>query len=419
MAVSVCIHRGADTIGGSCIEVKASTGERILLDAGRPLDVPSGVLTPVPESLDRHSPVAGVFISHAHMDHCGLISQLPQTWPVYCGKDTEALLRLSLLSGGEHLEHPCKHFSHNRPFSLGPFTITPYLVDHSAFDAYALHIEVEGKSLFYSGDIRAHGRKAFLTENLLAHPPKADVLLLEGTNLPKQGVHAKPTPTESELEHEFAKAFTESQGRIFISTSSSNIDRLVTLYRACKRSGRTLVVDLYTMLTLRTLQHHERIPQPHWEGGHLRVVITKSMLRHLKRMGQDPHIEDLKKYRVALGAEALESAKAQKSVIVVRDSLARDFAAKNVIPTSKDSWIFSLWGGYLQQDCTKVQREFLAPCSFKHMHTSGHAPLKILQKIATAFTGAKLVPVHGEAWPEHMATFDTVFSVANGQWMEI
>lgn len=47
--------------------------------------------------------------------------------------------------------------SHIKAFQIGDFTITPYLVDHSAFDAYAFLIEAEGKRLFYSGDFRASG----------------------------------------------------------------------------------------------------------------------------------------------------------------------------------------------------------------------------------------------------------------------
>ena len=45
------------------------------------------------------------------------------------------------------------------PLEIGPFVITPYLVDHSAFDAYSLLVEAGGRRLFYSGDFRAHGRK--------------------------------------------------------------------------------------------------------------------------------------------------------------------------------------------------------------------------------------------------------------------
>jgi hypothetical protein len=46
MGVSICIHRAAQEIGGNCIEIRASSGERLLLDAGRPLDTPEGEETP-------------------------------------------------------------------------------------------------------------------------------------------------------------------------------------------------------------------------------------------------------------------------------------------------------------------------------------------------------------------------------------
>lgn len=65
-----------------------------------------------------------------------------------------------------------------------PFIITPYLVDHSAYDAFAIQIEADGKKLFYSGDFRGHGRKRKLLDNLVTHPPeKIDTLLMEGTTL--------------------------------------------------------------------------------------------------------------------------------------------------------------------------------------------------------------------------------------------
>lgn len=58
----------------------------------------------------------------------------------------------------------------------------PYLVDHSAVDAYAFLIEAEGKRLFYSGDIRSHGRKGILFDDLIQRPVRdIDVLFLEGT----------------------------------------------------------------------------------------------------------------------------------------------------------------------------------------------------------------------------------------------
>jgi ribonuclease J len=37
--------------------------------------------------------------------------------------------------------------SRSGPFAVGPFTVTPILTDHSAFDAYMLLVEGAGKRL--------------------------------------------------------------------------------------------------------------------------------------------------------------------------------------------------------------------------------------------------------------------------------
>ena len=72
--------------------------------------------------------------------------------------------------------------SDRSPLQIGPFKITPYLVDHSAYDAYALVVEAGGRRLFYSGDIRGHGRKGKLFEAMVRHPPKdVDSMLMEGS----------------------------------------------------------------------------------------------------------------------------------------------------------------------------------------------------------------------------------------------
>ena len=73
---------------------------------------------------------------------------------------------------------------HRETFALGDFRVTPYLNDHSAFDAYSLLVEADGRRLFYTGDFRGHGRKSGIFEQLLRDPPPdVDVLLMEGTNV--------------------------------------------------------------------------------------------------------------------------------------------------------------------------------------------------------------------------------------------
>jgi hypothetical protein len=123
---------------------------------------------------------------------------------------------------------------HERPLQLGPFTITPYLVDHSAFDAYAVVIEAESRRLFYSGDLRSHGRKQRAVERLLRSPPTdVHVLLLEGTNV---GRSASPhtVPSEDAVEHAARRVFSDTDGLALCLFSPQNVDRLVSLFRAAK-----------------------------------------------------------------------------------------------------------------------------------------------------------------------------------------
>jgi ribonuclease J len=96
-----------------------------------------------------------------------------------------------------------------KSFHCGDFKITPYLMDHSAFDSYAFLVEVDGKSLIYSGDFREHGRKQKAFQWFLDHAPEnIEVLLLEGTVLDRglkgEGIKEYKSETEIEDESEFS-----------------------------------------------------------------------------------------------------------------------------------------------------------------------------------------------------------------------
>lgn len=418
-SVKLCIHRAADTIGGNCIEIMAPSGERILLDAGRPLDTPDNTPTLVPPSLNTSNPVSGVLLSHAHTDHCGLLNSLPSDWPVFCGAASEVLLHLSAALRKENINQQCSHWRNTVPFNIGAFSITPMLIDHSAFDAYALQIDVAGKRMLYSGDFRAHGRKAERTERLMQNPPdNIDVLIMEGTNLPSVGAVVKGTPTESELEEDFVRLFKETHGRVFVSWSSTNIDRTVTLYRACKRSRRVLVPDLFCMMVLMRLGQFANIPQPEWQCGYMKAAVTSRMVSLMERLGESDFVELLKGHRAAMSASKLADTPA-KWVIMTRSSLVGDFARKGVVPDGDDVWVWSQWKGYLEQESAQKMKDFFSPCGMEYIHSSGHASPEVLHQFAEAMKPKVLIPVHGEAWGEHKSLCPNTQTLQNGEWIEL
>src|SRR4051794_4741253 len=74
-----------------------------------------------------------VLVSHAHPDHHGLADLVNAHVPVYLGRHAKAILDESsfFVPWAPRLRADGA-LRHRRPIQLGVFTVTPWLVDHSA-----------------------------------------------------------------------------------------------------------------------------------------------------------------------------------------------------------------------------------------------------------------------------------------------
>ena len=392
--VRICIHRGTREIGGTCIEIEAQ-GKRIVLDVGLPLDAPArrsheALLPPVAGFQDADDSLLAVVISHPHVDHYGLARYVHRDVPVYLGKGAHNIMKAArpwMRNGYAFAESP--HFIADRtPVRIGPFRITPHLVDHSAFDAYSLLVEADGKRMYYSGDFRAHGRKKALFDRMVADPPKdIDVLLMEGTTVGRAETGGK-YPTEGDLEGKFVSAFRKTEGIHFVWTSSQNIDRLVTIFRAAKRTLRALVIDLYTAAILEATGRNT-IPQSHWDGVKLyvphqqRVFIKNNKLFDVLRRHARNRIYPKELPR--LGGRA---------VMLFRPMAMDDRGVQAAIEGAR--FTYSMWQGYLKADSSQRVVQWLETngIPWESIHTSGHASVADLQRFAAALAPRSLVPIH-------------------------
>lgn len=416
MSLTLTVHRGTRQIGGSCIEIEHPQGDRIILDAGRPLDAPDGATGLLPASLDRSRP-ATVLISHPHQDHWGLINELPSSWPIWTGSNSAKLIAVV----GDIKRQPIGRTfetwnSRTRSFAVGPFTVTPILTDHSAFDAYMLLIEGAGKSILYTGDFRRHGRKSACVDRMMANPPAdIDVLLCEGTNLGTD----KPVRTEKELESDFAELFRRTKGRVLISWSGQNVDRTVTIYRAAKRTGRTLAIDLYTADVLDRIAKGSRLPRPGFPN--LKVVVTSRLGRNYRNQGREEFIERIAQAGHGISAKRLEGG---RHVIMLRSGLLDDYHHAGVVPMAEDAYNFSMWRGYLSapfDSYYSAPLEWLraAGAEIAYIHSSGHASPSDLRAFVAAVRPKVVVPVHGARWDEEAHGFGVVSRLADGEKMEV
>lgn len=420
------MHRGTREIGGTCVEL-AFAGERLLLDLGLPLnadpaDDPTPLLPPVAGLREPDAGLQAIVVSHGHADHWGLLPHAIASVPVVAGAATTRILRAAApfvprplpaafqAQGGPVLENGV-------PLTLGPFRVTPTLVDHSAYDAYALLVEAGGRRLFYSGDLRGHGRKGPLFERLLRAPPSAvDTMLMEGSSLGRLAPDQR-FPTEAEIEAKFVERM-RVPGLVMVCASAQNIDRVVSLYRACKRTGRTLVLDLYALEVLRATENPS-IPAAGWTN--LAVYVPQYQRRHIARTKRFDLLAPYKPHRIY--PEGL-AALAPRAVMLFRPAMLPDLDAlgAEVWPDAQAIW--SQWDGYLKDESGSGAklRAALAErgVTLEVIHTSGHASIADLRRLVEAVRPRALVPVHtfaGDRFGEHFGP--SVVRRGDGEWWEV
>ena len=402
---------------------------RLVLDVGMPLDAvdPDAVETPdVPGFKAEDPSLLGIVISHPHQDHYGLASRVPAGTTFLMGAATERILSASADfipacravapqgggGSGATFQH-VMHLEDRKPITLGPFIITPYLMDHSAYDAYAILIEVDGGRLFYTGDLRGHGRKAKLFEQLLANPPEnVDALLMEGTTITRTGT-AGGFPTEADLESNMVEIFKATNGMPLVWCSGQNIDRLVTVFRAAKRSGRQLILDMYTAHILAATEN-PRLPQAEWPE-----VCVYLPWSQKQRIIKDKSFEIADRYKLnRIYPEQLAGA-ADRSVMLFRPSMRLDLQEAKCLTGS--CLIYSMWDGYLKDEKLKPFLKWLDDHNIPmhQCHTSGHASVKDLQRLRTAFKDAVVVPIHTQQPDLYEQTFGNVQTHNDGEWWEV
>ncbi len=406
--MQLTIHRGTNEIGGSCIELQSGES-RMLLDFGMPLLCTNGkafnfrefeklsvnelieknVLPDVKDAYSENSRIDGLVISHSHADHYGLIQYLDKDIPVWIGEATYEILKLNNIFQNQknNIKIP-KYFERRIKFQIGDFTITPYWNDHSAFDTYSFLIEANGKRLFYSADFRSHGRKKEVYKNFIENPPKdIDCLIMEGTTIGRNAIKSK---TEEEIEKEFYECFKNSTSINYVFTSTQNIDRIVSVYKACLKAGKTFVVDVYGACILEKLSDFAKLPSILKGYPNMGVYFYSKPTSKLKADGHESLI-----YRYT--SKKINKDEIIKNpsdyVLLVRSSMVRDLKSMNI----KDgNLIYSMWSGYKEQSKTKEFIDLLVSSNFKiiDIHTSGHADVDTLKEYANAINPKIIIPIH-------------------------
>jgi len=376
--MEIIIHRGSHRIGGCITEYRTST-TRIIVDCGAEL------CSSAPFELEGvttgDATCNAVFFTHYHSDHIGLINSINADIPLYMGKASKSVLkilndRLSRTTNIDSYDSArvdgIRTFFPACPIMIGDIKITPFTVDHSAYDAYMFKLEADGKSVLHTGDFRTHGfRGKGVNAVLEKYIVKVDALVCEGTNLNRP---ENKCESESALKSRVAKVLRENK-YVFVVCSSTNIDRLAGICSVVP-NGRYCICDRYQMSLIeyirscaekksplykfnKTLYYSENLDGKMLERGFCMFV----------RCGNPEHKRIMEKYR-------------------------------HLNPVI----IYSMWNGYLGQDSVK---SFLSGFKRINMHTSGHADSDALRTVIETVKPDIVIPMHTEVPEAFFRLVDT------------
>jgi ribonuclease J len=191
---------------------------------------------------------------------------------------------------------------------------TPYEVDHSVPASFAFIVEVAGKKIAYTGDLRMHGRRRHLTDGFLQglRENQIDVLLCEGTHVAPDGEDAEaalltqaeqlystkigdgvpqrvevPCQTEDELEAHLRSIIRDAEGVVLVETPAIDLDRVYSVCRAAKANGRTLVLPsrlAHIVLEARRRTSIEHLPEVRGSA----LYLSQMKMRADRRGPNDP-----------------------------------------------------------------------------------------------------------------------------------
>jgi ribonuclease J len=236
-----------------------------------------------------------------------------------------------------------------------------------------------------------------------------DILLIEGTRILPQSDTA--FSREQDLEEAFVQAMNKTKGIVLVTTACQNIDRLVTIFKVARRTGRILVIDIYTAEVLDSLKDYPRIPKTWWGG--IRVSLSGPIAKRLIEMGREDIIQ---KHREKIIRWPKINELREESVLLIRGNMIGP--VKRYIDLRDSVWIYSMWPGYLDKSQSLHRlKDYLdrAGVPIKYLHTSGHASLTDLKKLAHALKPKTLIPVHTyfpEIFKDH---FQNVRLVSDGE----
>lgn len=402
--MEVRIIKGTKQIGGCITEITSKQGTKIIIDFGEELD--NAMVMEVAGLTKGEKGYDAVFVTHSHGDHIGHINYILDDIPVYVEPVSKRIYEVLAKFTHKVVRKDTIDMEFEKEITINDMKITPYLIDHSAFNAVMLLIDADGKKVLHTGDFRGHGRKGYLLDELIKKIGSVDLIITEGTGLSR----GTTFEAEEELTNR-AKEIFKKYDQVFILQSGTNIDRITSFYKAAVSSGKNFIEDLFTASVVLCLDN-ANIPNP----ATFSKVYAWIPIKYRGKVEFADYIARLKPY-------CRRSAyKDNKYVLLVKSSMINDIKKlydKGHITNA--CLIYSMWEGYQEKEDTKKFLQDIKEYNIKdvqYLHTSGHADYQALAKL-NDLQAHKVIPIHTIAGDKLKEILNNVYIINDNEGVEV
>jgi len=378
---------GGDKIGG-CITEISSKNTKIIFDYGTNLDDTEQIdIEGLTKGATRYD---AVFISHYHLDHIGEISNILDEIPIYIEETTKKLYDI-ICDFSSKPRINAKTFKFGEEIQINDLKVKSYRVDHSAYNSSMFVITDGEEKALYTGDFRDNGYTGDKLLPTIKKIGQVDYLITEGTNI---GNTTHILKKEESLVNEFID-ICNRYNQVFVMMSSSNIDRITTMLKACNKTKHILIQDLYMAHLTSLIQKEDKknIPNP---------LTFDNVMVYKPKYFKNKDEEFKEKYLNSFSEKNKNSILYKPFVMNVRTSMLSDlemFEFKGNILTNS-CLIYSMWGGYKEKEDIKAFIEKAQNLGItlieKDIHTSGHASKELIEDVKKITNPKKILTIHTE-----------------------
>ncbi|MDP4106798.1 MAG: ribonuclease J [Bacillota bacterium] len=329
--------------------------------------------------------IRGLVVTHGHEDHIGGIPYFLKkiNVPIYATKFTLGLIELKLEEHRLVRDTTLIPIDSKSELELGQIKVSFFKVSHSIPDCLGIVFETPEGTVVHTGDFKfdlTPENNQYSDIHKMAEIGRNGVLALvsESTNAERPGL----TPSERIVAGHMDEAFMKAQGKLFISTFASNVNRVQQVVNSAIKTNRKLVLLGRSMVNV------------------VSVAIERGYIDIPEGMLMDPNdIDKISPERVAIlctGSQGepmaalakLASGSYRGVSIYPGDTVI--LAASPIPGNEKD--VSRIINNLFQLGANVIY----GSGSSTGMHVSGHGYQEDLKLMITLMKPTYFIPIHGE-----------------------